>query len=159
MLPASILGWDLAYADEILLSGKSVWLPMQSVATVLGSIPASVGTVESEGRPMKQCWIKYEKKKKIPPKNIKIKILGGTDCGGTRRGLHRVPSALAGHDAHRVRGPRALPGHLLLPLPRLLHVGGWRAPGRGRLHLDHRQDTGRVRIKICLSSWNFHGNF
>ncbi len=34
---------------------------MQSVATVLGSIPASVGTVESEGRQMKQCWIKYEK--------------------------------------------------------------------------------------------------
>ncbi len=27
------------------------------VATVLGSIPASVGTVESEGRQMKQCWI------------------------------------------------------------------------------------------------------
>jgi hypothetical protein len=26
-----------------------------SVATVLGSIPASVGTVESEGRQMKQC--------------------------------------------------------------------------------------------------------
>jgi hypothetical protein len=25
------------------------------VATVLGSIPASVGTVESEGRQMKQC--------------------------------------------------------------------------------------------------------
>ncbi len=32
------------------------------VATVLGSIPASVGTVESEGRQMKQCWIQYEKK-------------------------------------------------------------------------------------------------
>ncbi len=27
------------------------------VATVLGSIPASVGTVESEGRQMKQYWI------------------------------------------------------------------------------------------------------
>jgi hypothetical protein len=82
-------------------------------------------------------------------------ILGGTDCGGTGRGLHRLPSAVAGHDAHRVRGPRPLPGHLLLPLPRLLHVGGWGAPGRGWLYLDHRQDFGRVRIKILLSSWNF----
>ncbi len=27
------------------------------IATVLGSIPASVGTLESEGRQMKQCWI------------------------------------------------------------------------------------------------------
>ncbi len=37
------------------------------VATVLGSILASVGTVESEGRQMKQCWI-YCSTKKI--KNI-----------------------------------------------------------------------------------------
>jgi hypothetical protein len=29
------------------------------VATVLGSIPASSDTVESEWRQMKQCWIKY----------------------------------------------------------------------------------------------------
>ncbi len=28
-------------------------------ATVLGSIPASSGTVESEGRQMKQRWIQY----------------------------------------------------------------------------------------------------
>ncbi len=38
------------------------------VATVLGSIPASVGTVESEGRQMKQCCILYEQKEKNPPK-------------------------------------------------------------------------------------------
>ncbi len=37
------------------------------VATVLGSILASVGTVESEGRRMKQCWILYEQKEKNPP--------------------------------------------------------------------------------------------
>ncbi len=43
------------------------------VATVLGSIPASVGTVESEGRQMKQFWILYDKKEKIPQKNIKKK--------------------------------------------------------------------------------------
>jgi hypothetical protein len=35
------------------------------VATVLASIPASVGTVESEGRQMKQCCILYEKEKKV----------------------------------------------------------------------------------------------
>ncbi len=34
------------------------------VATVLGSIPASSDTVESEGRQMKQCWISYIKKGK-----------------------------------------------------------------------------------------------
>ncbi len=33
------------------------------VATVLGSIPASFDTVESEGRQMKQYWIKYWKNK------------------------------------------------------------------------------------------------
>jgi hypothetical protein len=32
------------------------------VATVLGSILASVGTVESEGRLMKQCLIQYMEK-------------------------------------------------------------------------------------------------
>jgi len=38
------------------------------VTTVLGSIPASSDTVESEGRQMKQCRISYIKKKntKIP---------------------------------------------------------------------------------------------
>jgi hypothetical protein len=41
---------------------------MPKVATVLGSIPTSSGTVESEGRQLKQCWkIKY---KKILLKNI-----------------------------------------------------------------------------------------
>ncbi len=33
------------------------------VATVLGAIPASSDTVESEGRQMKQCWITYIKRK------------------------------------------------------------------------------------------------
>ncbi len=43
-----------------------------SVATFLGSIPASVGTVESEGRQMKQCWILYEQKEKNHPQKIYI---------------------------------------------------------------------------------------
>jgi len=43
------------------------------VATVLGSIPASVGTVESEGRQMKQCCILYGKKEKKSPPKIKNK--------------------------------------------------------------------------------------
>ncbi len=59
--------WDLAYWLERLTANAPV-------ATVLGSIPASVGTVESEGRQMKQCWILYGKKReKIPQKNIKKK--------------------------------------------------------------------------------------
>ncbi len=36
------------------------------VATVQGSIPASHDTVESEGRQIKQCWIKYRKITQIP---------------------------------------------------------------------------------------------
>ncbi len=36
------------------------------VATVLGSIPASSDTVESEGRQMKRCWIQYIEKKNTP---------------------------------------------------------------------------------------------
>ncbi len=39
------------------------------VPTVLGSIPASSDTVESEGRQMKQCWIQYIEKKKNPKKS------------------------------------------------------------------------------------------
>ncbi len=48
----------------------------QCTSWVLGSIPASVGTVESEGRQMKQCWILYEQKRKKspPPKKIFKKI-------------------------------------------------------------------------------------
>jgi hypothetical protein len=38
------------------------------------SIPASVGTVESEGRQMKQCWTLYGKKEKKSPKKILKKI-------------------------------------------------------------------------------------
>jgi len=40
------------------------------VATVLGSIPASSDSVESEGRQMKQCWINYIKNPKNPPVSI-----------------------------------------------------------------------------------------
>jgi hypothetical protein len=36
------------------------------VTTVLDSIPASSDTVESEGRQIKQCLIKYIKTKKSP---------------------------------------------------------------------------------------------
>ncbi len=42
---------------------------MQPGATVLGS---SVGTVESEGRQMKQCWIYVLRKKMIKNPNQKI---------------------------------------------------------------------------------------
>jgi hypothetical protein len=41
----------------------------------MGTIPASVGTVESEGRQMKQCSIKYEKNKKSPKKIFKKKVI------------------------------------------------------------------------------------
>jgi hypothetical protein len=54
-------GWDLAERLERLTANAKV-------ATVLGSIPASSGTVESEGRQMKQCCIKYLKILKSPRK-------------------------------------------------------------------------------------------
>jgi hypothetical protein len=45
-------------------------LSVPEVATVLGSIPASSDTVESEGRQIKQCWITYIKNiQKIPLQN------------------------------------------------------------------------------------------
>ncbi len=47
------------------------------VATVLGSIPASSDTVESEGRQMKQCWKQYIVHLEIPE-------------GTNRCWLHRV---------------------------------------------------------------------
>ncbi len=55
-------GWDLSNCLERLAVNIKV-------ATVLGSIPASSDTVESEGRQMKQCWITYteRKTKKFPP--------------------------------------------------------------------------------------------
>ncbi len=52
-----------------------IWLELLAVnakvATVLGLIPASADTVESERRPMKQCWITYIKRKN--PKNPPLK--------------------------------------------------------------------------------------
>jgi hypothetical protein len=47
----AVYGWDLAE-----------WLEcLTAIATAPGSIPASTDTVESEGRQMKQRWIKYWK--------------------------------------------------------------------------------------------------
>ncbi len=71
-------GWDLAeYGWDLAECGWDLaeWLERLTanavVATVLGSIPASSDTVESEGRQMKQCWISYIKRKiqKNPPSN------------------------------------------------------------------------------------------
>ncbi len=60
------------------------------VATVLGTIPAFVGTVESEGQQMKQCWIEYEKKS--PKKYLKRrkKIPGGPSYPRVHRAGHHV---------------------------------------------------------------------
>ncbi len=59
-------GWDVAEWLERLTANAKV-------ATVLGSIPASSVTVESEGRQMKQCWIQYkEKNLKNPPVNFHV---------------------------------------------------------------------------------------
>ncbi len=50
-------GWDIGvpWLERLAVNTK--------VATVLGSIPASSKTVESEGLQMKLCWITYMKRK------------------------------------------------------------------------------------------------
>jgi hypothetical protein len=59
---ASISEWNLAkWLERLAVNAK--------VATVLGSIPASSDTVESEGRQMKQYWISYIIKEKNQKKS------------------------------------------------------------------------------------------
>ncbi len=47
----------------------------QSEAAVLGSIPSFSDTVKSEGRQMKQCWIKYIKNK-FPFRITAVTVIG-----------------------------------------------------------------------------------
>ncbi len=63
---SSLGGWDLAACLKRLTANAVV-------AIVLGSIPASSDTMESEGRQMKQCWVSYIKIQKNPPVNKKSK--------------------------------------------------------------------------------------
>jgi hypothetical protein len=57
MRSSRVSGWDLVeWLERLAVNAK--------VATVLGSIPASSDTAESEGRQMKQCRRTYTKKKK-----------------------------------------------------------------------------------------------
>ncbi len=51
-------GWEEVLVRNVLHYVPVLYyvpITLPPVATVLGSIPASVGTVESEGRQMKQC--------------------------------------------------------------------------------------------------------
>ncbi len=57
-------GWDLTESGGDLAEWLERLTANAVVATVLGSIPTSSDTVESEGRKMKQCWISYIKKGK-----------------------------------------------------------------------------------------------
>ncbi len=56
-----IYGWDLVYGWDL-----AECMARASDCKVLGLIPASSDTVESEGRQMKQCRIKYCIHQKIP---------------------------------------------------------------------------------------------
>jgi hypothetical protein len=78
-----ICGWDLAEWLECLTANAIV-------TTVLGLIPASSGTVDSEVRQTKQFWIKYWEKKnlKIPLKQKETWIFmrmksAHTSCGSS----------------------------------------------------------------------------
>jgi len=74
-------------------NAQTLWLEHLTanaeVATVLGSIPASSDTVESEGRQIKQCWIQYIKDKKSPCKCFQTLIIM-TSCF-----LHVYPALVA----------------------------------------------------------------
>ncbi len=58
-------------SSRVWMSSIADWLERlvanAKVTTVLGSIPASSDTVESEGPQMKQCWVKYMKRKSRKP--------------------------------------------------------------------------------------------
>ncbi len=65
-------GWDLAECGWDLAKWLECLTVNAVVAIVLGSIPASADTVESEGRQMKQRWISYIKRKKKSPFTKKL---------------------------------------------------------------------------------------
>ncbi len=65
-----------AFWNQVVWSSPPLpWRILRTMATVLGSIPASSDTVESEGRQMKQYFISYikRKKKKNPPLTLQCK--------------------------------------------------------------------------------------
>ncbi len=76
-------GWDLAEWLERLTVNAVV-------AIVLGSIPASSDTVESEGRQMKQCRISYIKK--IQKNPILFLNLSKILISGPAGGSDKMPS-------------------------------------------------------------------
>ncbi len=55
-------GWDVAECGWDVAEWLERLTAYAEAATVLGSIPGSSGPVESEGRQMKQCGIKYIQK-------------------------------------------------------------------------------------------------
>ncbi len=62
-------GWDLTkWLEHLAVNAK--------VAPVLGSIPVSSDTVESEGRQMKQCWIRKNPPLTTMPKRINKMCFG-----------------------------------------------------------------------------------
>ncbi len=71
------LRWDLAYRGWDLTERLERLTATAKVATVLSSIPASPVTLESEGRQMKQCWIKSVKNLKNSPVNFFFLFLSG----------------------------------------------------------------------------------
>ncbi len=76
------------------LSGYSVWLSVPKIAIVLGSIPASSDTVDSDGRLMNQCWITYIKKKK-PGSGSWFTWNAGSGSGFNESGSTTMPLAVS----------------------------------------------------------------
>ncbi len=69
--------FGLVFAKTVSIISGTGLTANAPVATVLGSIPASIVTVESEGRQIKQCWI-YSTKNKI--KNRKLFLNANKKC-------------------------------------------------------------------------------
>ncbi len=127
----NIYVWDLAE-----------WLERLTVNGVLGSIPASSDTVESEGRQMKQCQITYHIKTKIQKKTFKFlwlsTVFGKVSVHGMRkRGTSRPEEPGGGGGAP---GPHQ-EGSLLTP-----QSHNW--------HLSPSADTSAPQLTPQPHSWH-----
>ncbi len=125
-------GWDLADCGWDLAEWLKRLTANAKVAFVLGSIPASSDTVESEGWQMNQCWIKYGTQQN-PRKSLWTIILTiflnfrSATLLSVRRDL-RVSFCIT------VREQMASPCFALVQYPRL--NGGWSGPREASLRVE-----------------------
>jgi hypothetical protein len=108
---------------------------------VLGFIPASSDTVETEGRQMKQCWMVYIKKKKSKI----LKILGPFQNGLSHRAGRGLSfSPVAGIGTTPTPQPQAR-----VPPP-LWFRGEWHTRWRERVWESPNSDEGTYTVVLFI---------